>query len=91
MVCYRTQPEINPYSDLLTNKIDMIASTLRRLQQTNDPEAQTFTAAVLNVVQAQVYDGSEPYLYLETFLETDLHNVVVNILCEDSTYNPNIL
>jgi hypothetical protein len=78
--------EIVPYSDLLITGVEKIAPTLRCFHETNDPEAQVLVEAVLDVVQAD--EESVWHSHWETFLKTDLHKIVVDILCEDKTYAP---
>lgn len=68
--------------------VEKIAPTLRRFQETDNPEAQVLVEAVLDVVQANLEDAS--HSHWETFLKTGLHNVVVDILCEDKTYAPTV-
>ena len=46
---------------------------------------------MLAVVDTVKVDGDLAWDYhWETFLETDLHRVVIDILCDDKTYSPAI-
>ena len=86
--CSRVRRDITPFSDLLTTKIDRITPTLRRFHQDDDPQAQVLIEAILEVAHAKSHDGSESDLRWKKFLETGLHKVVVDILCEDRAYSP---
>ena len=80
--------QIVPYSDFLLFSPERIAPTLRRFQDNDDPERQVIVEAVLDVVQSDEPEQWESHW--ETFVETGLHKIVVDILCDDRTYAPGV-
>ncbi|KAI0821080.1 hypothetical protein BC629DRAFT_1587397 [Irpex lacteus] len=78
--------QIVPYSDFLLFSPERIAPTLRKFQYDNDPERQVIVEAVLDVVQSEEAEKDQWEGHWTTFMETGLHRVVVDILCEDKTY-----
>lgn len=85
---YLPRFQIVPYSDFLLFSPERIAPTLRRFQENDDPERQVIVEAVLDVVQSDEPEQWEEHW--ETFMETGLHKIVVDILCEDKTYAPGV-